>query len=136
MAQHPKDPVVGASRVLGGPAAWRLGLALMTIPLLLWSCADCFLDIRGRLVECGGSTPIADARITVTIEKGLHNGPFPRGFVTDNTGSFRILSDGTEHCSSWATLNFQKAGFTPLSVQYKGSPKASVEVCMTRSVGH
>lgn len=121
--------------MLGGPAAWRLGLALMTIPLLLPSCADCFLDIRGRLVECGTATPIADASITVVIEQGLHNGPFPGVFATDSAGSFRIQSKGTEHCSSWATLNFQKAGFTPLSVQYKGSPKAPVELCMTKATG-
>jgi hypothetical protein len=136
MAPRSKDPVANASSVSCGPAVWRLGLALVAVLLLLSSCADCFLDIRGRLVECETSTPIAGATITIVIEQGLHDGPLPGNFATDSTGSFKIQSHGSEHCSSWATLAFQKAGFDPLSVQFKGSPKAPAELCMTRSVGN
>ena len=136
MAQHFADSLVVRTKLSIGLAAWRLGFALVAVLLFLSSCADCFLVIQGRLTECGTTAPIGGATVTTMIDQGLHGAhPLSGGFSTTSTGSFKVTTNGTEFCDSWATLTFQKAGFTPLSVQFKGSTKVPAELCMTPSAG-
>jgi hypothetical protein len=54
-------------------------------------------------------------------------------FASDDAGMFKVTTDGTEVCSATATLTITKEGFTQLQQQFKGVPKTSAELCMTRS---
>ena len=90
--------------------------------------------MRGHLVECGTSTPVAGASISVHIDKGT-DGPrtLEKTFVTDQAGTFNVSTNGTEYCSATATLTITKQGFDQLQKQFKGLPKTDPELCMTRS---
>ena len=90
--------------------------------------------MKGHLVECGTTTPVAGARISVHIDKGIH-GPrtLEMTFVTDEAGTFNVYTNGTEYCSGTATLTVTKQGFDQLQKQFEGLPKSDPELCMTRS---
>ncbi len=120
----------------GAPVATH---ALVAVALLMSSCGpwpfgDCFLVVKGRVLECGTTTPVAGATISTRIDRGIHGKrTLSDTFSTDNKGSFEVHTDGSEPCSSWATLTFEKPGFESLSMQFKGSTKTPAEVCLTRA---
>ena len=96
---------------------------------------DHFFGATGRVVDCNTSNPIAGADITINVDRGDEPGPYDSGVAnrTTATGQFDVhtaLSPG-----SWITLTFAKVGYTPLMYQFKGQPKASVDLCMTSSPG-
>lgn len=108
-------------------------MALAGLWALLGSCADCFFIMRGHLVECGTTTPIPAASVSVHIDSGLHgNYEYATTFMSDDMGVFKVSTDGTEMCSATATLSIRKDGFIELDQTFKGAPKLRVELCMTR----
>ena len=110
------------------------GAALGSAWALLPSCADCFFTMAGHLVECGTTTPVPGASVSVHIDEGLHGArTLATTFTSDDAGMFKVTTDGTEVCSATATLTITKQGFVQLQQQFKGAPKTSAELCMTRS---
>jgi hypothetical protein len=132
VAEHTENSVVGAhGRRARGPAS---AAAIIAAAALVSSCwGDCFFDVKGRLIECGTMNAVSMAKITLRMDRGLHGvWNVPTAFSTDERGTFRV-GTASETCDSWGTLMFQKDGFMPLENQYKGSPKGTVELCLTRS---
>ena len=110
------------------------GAALGCLCGVLAACADCFFTMRGHLVECGTSTPVPGASISVHIdERSREARTLEKTFVTDEAGTFNVSTNGTEYCSATATLTITKQGFDQLQKQFKGVPKTDPELCMTRS---
>lgn len=108
--------------------------ALGIVCALLGSCADCFFTMRGHVVECGTSTPVSEATVSVHIDDGFHGQrTLKNTFTTDGAGIFEVETHGTEICTATATLTITKAGFMQLQQQFKGAtkPKPTVEMCMT-----
>ena len=113
----------------GRVARWiAVGLGGLT----LGSCTDCFFRVQGHLVDCATGAPLPSATITAHIDQGMH-GPraLPTSFTSDAAGLFKVTTDGTETCDATATLSFQKDGYTPAEVQFKGTPKGDVQQCLT-----
>lgn len=111
---------------------WLTPVLALALGLLGASC-DCFLDIPGTLTECGGSTPIGAADITVRVDKGFQGRSY-MGVVTyhtDAAGKFKVTAGET--CDSWVTLFFKKDGFVPVELPVKGRPKQPLAVCLTRA---
>ena len=105
-----------------------VGAALISVSALLTAC-DCFFDVSGHLFECGTTTPIAGATITLKVDKGFNTGlVVPNAGTTDAQGRFRVGEN--ESCGSTVTLTFEKDGFMPLERQFPGAPKNDVELCM------
>jgi hypothetical protein len=116
---------------LTGRRLLRVAALLSAMPVLA-SCADCFFKVDGKLTDCGTSTALAGAAITVRIDQGMHGvRTLSQTFTTDGAGLFAVHTDATETCSAWATLMFRKDGYMPLDSQYQGAPKRLVGVCMT-----
>ena len=108
--------------------------ALACVCALLASCADCFFTMKGHLVECGTTTPVSEASVSVHIDDGLHGArTLATTFTSDGAGMFKVTTDGTEVCSATATLTITKEGLMQLQQQFKGAPKTTAELCMTRS---
>lgn len=108
------------------------GAALGLVCALVLSCADCFFTMKGHLVECGTSTPVPGAIVSVHIDDGIHGArTLAPTFTTDGAGMFKVTTNGTEICSATATLTISKQGFLQLQQQFKGVPKTSAELCMT-----
>ncbi len=109
------------------------GASLACVCALLTSCADCFFNLKGHVVECGTTTPVPGARISVHIDDGIHGmRTLATTFTTDAAGAFKVSTDGSEVCSATATLTVTKDGFDLLQKQFQGVPKSDAEVCMTR----
>lgn len=122
-----------SSGVVRAPRA-AFGVALGCLCALLASCADCFFTMNGHLVECGTATPVSGASISVHIDEGLHGArTLATTFTSDTVGVFKVTTDGTETCSATATLTISKDGFVPLQQQFRGAPKTTAELCLTRS---
>ena len=101
---------------------------------VLTSCSDCFFELEGDVVECGTTTPVPGATVSVHIDNGIHGmRTLPTTFTTDDDGVFKVTTDGSEVCSATATLTLTKDGFDPLQKQFQGVPKTDAELCMTRS---
>ncbi len=123
----------GSPPMLSAGAMWRIAALLLAMGAM-WSCADCFFSIKGRVVECGTTTPIAQASISVRTDKGIHEGTYPKTFATDESGDFEVTNDATEVCGAVQTLTFTKDGFAPMSTQVTGAAdSAPIELCMTRN---
>jgi len=116
-------------------ARWAaLGAALGCVCALLASCADCVFTMKGHVVECGTTTPVSGASISVHIDAGLHGArTLAMTFTSDAAGMFNVNTNGTELCDSTATLTVTKDGFMQLQQQFKGVPKMTAELCMTRT---
>ena len=106
----------------------RLGAAIAAAATI-WSCADCFFSIRGHLVECGTTTPIAGASIAQRIDDGFHKGTFAKTFTTGAGGEFDVGNDATEACGALVTLTLTKDGYRPLSMQFKGRANSRCTSC-------
>jgi len=115
-------------------ACWRRALVGCLLASTSASCADCFFTMRGHVVECGTSAPVAGASVSVRIDEGI-NGPraLETTFTTDQAGMFKISTDGSEVCSATATLTITKDGFTQLQQQFRGAPNTTAELCLTRA---
>jgi hypothetical protein len=62
---------------------------------LLSSCADCFFDMEGHLVECGMTTPVPGASVSVHIDDGLHGArTLATTFTSDTAGLFKVTTNG------------------------------------------
>jgi len=111
------------------------GAALVSAGAPLASCADCFFDMKGHLVECGTPTPVNGATVSVHIDEGGFHGArtLPMTFTSNDAGIFQVFTNGTETCGATATLTINKEGFMQLQQQFKGAPDATVELCMTRN---
>jgi len=109
------------------------GAALGCAWALMASCTDCFFTLKGHLVECGTTTPVPGASVSVHIDEGLH-GPrtLATTFTSDDAGVFTVTTEGSEVCSATATLTITRPGFMQLQRQFEGA-RTSVELCMTRS---
>ena len=102
--------------------------------LLATACTDCFLAIRGRVVDCVTMQPLPSATISMHVDAGIHGAhDWPATFTTDDAGGFRIETNGTETCDSPATLRFEKDGFMPAEVSVKGTQN-DLQVCMTAAM--
>jgi hypothetical protein len=111
-----------------------VAVALGCAAALLASCGDCFFTMKGRLVECGTTAPVPGATISVHIDDGIHGArTLMTTFTSDDAGGFKVTTGGSEVCSATATLTITREGFMPLQQQFKGAPKATAELCMTRS---
>jgi hypothetical protein len=117
-------------------ACWLRALAGCLLVSVCASCADCFFTMRGHVVECGTSVPVAGASVSVRIDEGIH-GPRTLGttFTTDQAGMFKISTDGSEVCSATATLTITKDGFMQLQQQFEGAPNTTAELCLTHAQG-
>ena len=94
---------------------------------------DHFFRATGRVVDCNTLNPVADAEITVFVDRGDEPGPYDSGVAnrTSATGQFDVHT--ALRPGSWITLIFKKAGYTPLMYQFKGQPTASADLCMIPS---
>jgi hypothetical protein len=54
-------------------------------------------------------------------------------FTTDGAGKFFAHAGTSEGCSTTATLTFEKEGYAPLAVTFKGSEEGA-EVCLSPAV--
>jgi hypothetical protein len=114
------------------PSVVGLALAVVAAGPLLAACADCFFQVEGKLVDCGTMAPLSAASITVHIDQGMHSPhTLATTFTTDGGGNFHADADATEDCGAVATLMFRKDGYSPLDMQFDGTPKHPVTVCMT-----
>lgn len=114
-------------------SSWRTATTIIVAGALLCSCwGDCFFKVKGDLVECGTTTAVSMAKITLRMDQGLHGvWTVPTSFSTDEAGNFTV-GTASDTCDSWGTLMFQKDGFAPLEMQYRGSPNGQVDLCMAR----
>jgi len=113
---------------------WAFAAALACLCAVLTSCADCFFTMKGHVVECGTTTPVPGATVSVHIDDGIHGmRTLPTTSTTDDDGVFKVTTDGTEVCSATATLTLTKDGFDPLQKPFQGAPKNDTELCLTRS---
>src|SRR5947208_15051249 len=96
-----------------------VGLMLLAIvgSLAPLGC-ECFWEAKGQLIQCGTTTPIADATISCHIDKGFQgrSGDCVPTYETVTKGHFHL--GGGEPCESWVTLNVQEPGFDALQLQF------------------
>ena len=91
---------------------------------------DHFFRVTGSATTCGTTEPVVGAAIVANVDQGPLVGPYNATYTTDAMGRFNVhIADRPD---DWVTLTFSKPGFSPFSMQFKGSTEGAI-VCMTPS---